>query len=79
MATIKLFEFEPTRSARCRWTLLEAGLEAGLDAGQSHKDETALVPSLPLEAERVRERWGNGRCRRCFAPRTHPSLMHISH
>lgn len=27
MATIKLFEFEPTRSARCRWTLLEAGLE----------------------------------------------------
>ena len=27
MATIKLFEFEPTRSARCRWTLLEAGLD----------------------------------------------------
>ena len=27
MATIKLYEFEPTRSARCRWTLLEAGLD----------------------------------------------------
>jgi glutathione S-transferase len=25
--TIKLFELGPTRSARCRWTLLEAGLE----------------------------------------------------
>ncbi len=27
MATIKLFEFEPTRSARPRWALLEAGIE----------------------------------------------------
>ncbi len=27
MTKIKLFEFEPTRSARCRWTLLEAGLD----------------------------------------------------
>ncbi len=27
MTTIKLYEFEPTRSARCRWTLLEAGLD----------------------------------------------------
>lgn len=27
MTTIKLYEFEPTRSARCRWALLEAGLE----------------------------------------------------
>lgn len=27
MSTIKLYEFEPTRSARPRWTLLEAGLE----------------------------------------------------
>lgn len=27
MAKIKLFEFAPTRSARCRWTLLEAGLD----------------------------------------------------
>lgn len=26
MTNIKLYEFEPTRSARCRWTLLEAGL-----------------------------------------------------
>ena len=25
--SIKLFELSPTRSARCRWTLLEAGLE----------------------------------------------------
>ncbi len=25
--SIKLFELGPTRSARCRWTLLEAGLE----------------------------------------------------
>ena len=25
--SIKLFELAPTRSARCRWTLLEAGLE----------------------------------------------------
>ena len=24
---LKLFEFAPTRSARCRWTLLEAGLD----------------------------------------------------
>ena len=27
MPEIKLFELAPTRSARCRWTLLEAGLE----------------------------------------------------
>lgn len=27
MPEIKLFELGPTRSARCRWTLLEAGLE----------------------------------------------------
>jgi glutathione S-transferase len=27
MPDIKLFELAPTRSARCRWTLLEAGLE----------------------------------------------------
>jgi glutathione S-transferase len=27
MPDIKLFELGPTRSARCRWTLLEAGLE----------------------------------------------------
>ena len=27
MPTIKLFELGPTRSARCRWTLQEAGLE----------------------------------------------------
>ena len=27
MAEIKLYEFEPTRSQKCRWTLLEAGLE----------------------------------------------------
>ena len=26
MATIKLFEFEPTRSLKCRWILAEAGL-----------------------------------------------------
>ena len=26
MTKIKLFEFAPTRSARSRWTLLEAGL-----------------------------------------------------
>jgi hypothetical protein len=24
---LKLFEFAPTRSARCRWTLQEAGLD----------------------------------------------------
>ena len=27
MPLIKLYEHEPTRSARCRWTLKEAGLE----------------------------------------------------
>ena len=27
MPIIKLYEHEPTRSARCRWTLKEAGLE----------------------------------------------------
>ena len=27
MPSIKLFEYTPTRSARCRWALLEAGLE----------------------------------------------------
>ena len=27
MPSIKLYELDPTRSARCRWTLLEAGLE----------------------------------------------------
>ncbi len=27
MPEIKLYEFSPTRSARCSWTLLEAGLE----------------------------------------------------
>ena len=27
MPDIKLYELGPTRSARCRWTLLEAGLE----------------------------------------------------
>ena len=27
MTKIQLFEYEPTRSARCRWTLLEAGVD----------------------------------------------------
>ena len=27
MPSIKLWELGPTRSARCRWTLVEAGLE----------------------------------------------------
>ena len=27
MATIKLFEFEPTRSSKCRWALMEAELD----------------------------------------------------
>ena len=27
MATIKLYEFEPTRSSKCRWALMEAGLD----------------------------------------------------
>ena len=30
---LKLFEFAPTRSARCRWTLLEAGLDFETEGG----------------------------------------------
>ncbi len=43
MTDIKLFEFGPTRSARCRWTLLEAGLDfESFDKGA----DTVRAPEL---------------------------------
>ena len=43
MTDIKLFEFGPTRSARCRWMLLEAGLDfESFDKGA----ETVRAPEL---------------------------------
>ena len=33
MTEITLYEYEPTRSARCRWTLLEAGLDFHSEGG----------------------------------------------
>ncbi|MEM7129944.1 MAG: glutathione S-transferase family protein [Chloroflexota bacterium] len=43
MPEIKLFELGPTRSARCRWTLLEAGLEY-----QSVGNDPAIIGSDAL-------------------------------
>lgn len=42
---ITLYEHEPTRSARCRWTLLEAGLEFGSISGQEliHSEQLTRV------------------------------------
>ena len=54
MPTIKLFELEPTRSARCRWTLLEAGLEyESVNRGPAifgSEDLTAVHPLGKLPA-----------------------------
>ena len=49
MPDIKLFELGPTRSARCRWTLLEAGLEfesIGNDPSIIYSDELRRVHPL---------------------------------
>lgn len=45
---IKLYEYAPTRSARCRWTLLEAGLEFESVEGQSLIHSEELVKVHPL-------------------------------
>ena len=41
---LKLFEFAPTRSARCRWTLLEAGLDFTAEG-----DSPAILQSEALK------------------------------
>lgn len=49
MPDIKLYELGPTRSARCRWTLLEAGLEyesVGNDPGIIGSEELKRVHPL---------------------------------
>ena len=49
MPDIKLYELGPTRSARCRWTLLEAGLEyesIGNDPGIVGSEELKHVHPL---------------------------------
>ena len=49
MPEIKLYELGPTRSARCRWTLLEAGLDfesAGGDIGVFEDSELVAVHPL---------------------------------
>ena len=49
MPDIKLYELGPTRSARCRWTLLEAGLEYESMGNQaSFIGSTALRKIHPL-------------------------------
>lgn len=46
MPTIKLFEFAPTRSARARWTLLEAGLE--FESVETRPQDPDLLKAHPL-------------------------------
>ena len=49
MTEITLFELGPTRSARCRWTLLEAGLKyksIGNEPSIIHSDELSQVHPL---------------------------------
>ena len=48
MADIKLFEYAPTRSARCRWTLLEAGLDYESVDGPENIGSEALTAVHPL-------------------------------
>lgn len=53
MTDIKLFEYGPTRSARCRWTLLEAGLDFELfdkgpgTVGTPEIAEVHPIPKVP--------------------------------
>lgn len=50
MNDIILYEYAPSRSARCRWTLLETGLEfTSVDEGPSLVGSDRLKPFHPLK------------------------------
>lgn len=50
MPPITLYEYRPSRSARCRWTLLEAGLPfTSVDEGPSLVGSDRLEPFHPLK------------------------------